>query len=277
VAKPFLKWAGGKTKHIPVIRGILDDAGVERVDTYCEPFIGGGAVFFSLQDCGLFFRRAIIGDVNEELIRCYEGVRADPIGVFEGLEKFSEPWTKRRYLAIRAKQEKHLGLAAARTIYLNKAGFNGLYRVNKSGGFNVPWGKHEKAPDWNIDDYCDCADALDDHVKIMNAEFESTLGLIHGNKSLAYLDPPYVPVNTTSNFTSYTSGGFTMKDQERVAKAFDDLAKRKIKALLSQADVPWVRERFASYRIVDIQARRNINSNGEKRGTVGEVIVCANL
>lgn len=277
MATPFLKWAGGKSKHLPVIDGILDDAGIKRVGAYCEPFIGGGAVFFALQASGSF-ERAIIGDANVELVRCYQGVRADPEGVVAGLMRFASPWNERNYQMVRAEHEEHLELSAARTIYLNKAGFNGLYRVNKNGCFNVPWGKHKKAPAWSALDFDECSDALNDHVKIVCGDFEKTLTLLpKGKRSLAYLDPPYVPVSKTSNFTGYTAGGFSMGEQERVAEAFDELAKRKNVALLSQADVPWVRERFRNYDFVEVQARRNINSKGDKRGPVGEVIVCANL
>lgn len=272
--KPFLKWAGGKARHVPVIQRLL---GKRQFRTYAEPFLGGGAVFFALAAEGRF-ERALLSDLNQELILCYRAVRDDPSDVLEYLNVFAARWSEGQYRKVRAYEEAHLAPAAARTIYLNKAGFNGLYRVNKAGVFNVPWGKKEKAPDWNRENLMECSSALNTFVMISACDFVDALHQVTlGKRDLVYLDPPYVPRSKSSDFTSYTAGGFEAAAQERVAVVFERLAKAKVTVLLSQSDVPWVRERFSGFHQEKLSVRRNISASGAGRSPVGEVIILANV
>lgn len=281
MAKPFLKWAGGKKNHVPII---LEMLGKRTFRTYVEPFVGGGAMFFGLAEHGVF-ERAVISDLNEELISCYQMVRAAPGDVHTEILYWANPWTEKRYYFVRDVRmlaSFPSAARAARTIFLNKAGFNGLYRLNRSGGFNVPWGKRKKAPDWDVDNLCDCSRVLDRFVLLRSADFDETLfGGVNtvsmGKRDLVYLDPPYVPSSETRDFTNYTGNGFGMDEQERLAGAVEKIARRGTAVILSQSDTPWVRERFRSFSIKEISVRHNISASGKSRTKVGELLIHANL
>jgi DNA adenine methylase len=271
-AHPFIKWVGGKTqllsellKHFP-----------EKIGTYYEPFIGGGAVFFTLASTRRF-ERACINDWNEELVNLYRTVRdspADLMAVLLVIEEEYKETPETVYYKWRAEDPKTLKplVAAARFIFLNKAGFNGLYRVNKKGGFNVPWGKREKVTTFDPENILACSKALLMNGSITQGDFESAVTEAKAG-DLVYFDPPYVPVNLTSNFTSYTSDGFGFPEQERLAKLFKTLVARGVKVVLSNSDTQVVRDLYAGCIIHSVQARRAVNSKGSSRGPVGEVIV----
>lgn len=277
MAKPFLKWAGGKKNHVPMVLKML---GKRNFRTYFEPFVGGGAMFFGLAEQGVF-ERAVISDLNEELISCYQMVRAAPGDVYAEILSWANPWNEKRYYFVRdAKMSPFPSAArAARTIFLNKAGFNGLYRLNSSGGFNVPWGKRKKAPDWAEDNLVDCSRELDRFVLLRSNDFEVTLfGSVNmGKRDLVYLDPPYVPSSETRDFTNYTGNGFGMDEQERLAGAVEKIARRGTAVILSQSDTPWARERFRSFSIEEISVRHSISASGKSRTKVGELLIHANL
>lgn len=276
MARPIIKWVGGKTQLLPAIEALLPRNGHER--TYFEPFMGGAAVFFHLAQRGIF-SRAVLNDWNPELVNLYRSLRDFPeelmaqIDVLQTVDP-SLGW-EARYYAIREMDPTQLSPVrrAARTVYLNKNGFNGLYRQNKSGKFNVPWGKKDQRVEcYDPDNIRSCSQLLNDFASLHQGDFLGTLDrALPGD--LVYLDPPYVPLSKTSDFTAYTSEGFDYSDQQRLAIKFRELAERGVYVLLSNSDTPLVRELYDGFEINEVHARRNINSKGAKRGPVGEVIV----
>jgi len=271
-AKPFLKWVGGKTQLLEAILDLVPT----KIGTYYEPFLGGGAVFFATASLKRF-EQAVINDRNQELVDCYTVIRDFPQELMRRLDELE--YSPEVFAELRKLLPLDMSpvYRAARTIYLNKAGFNGLYRVNKSGQFNAPFGRHKKPPrfyDENV--ILACSLALNGPVRLYSQDF-STIVDQAGPLDFVYLDPPYVPVNPTSNFVSYTAGGFSQADQERVVKLFKDLAGQGVGVLASNSDTDVVRSLYADFDIYEIKARRSINSNGAKRGPVGEVLIAANL
>lgn len=279
--RPFLKWAGGKRRlleqfstHFPT-----------QFKRYFEPFLGGGAVFFHLSGLGEFGEEgrgrkreerrkrpvAVLSDLNEELINCYVQVKERPEQLI-GLLR-SHRSTASYYYRIRAIQPVRLTPLerASRFIYLNKTCFNGLYRVNSAGEFNVPYGKYKNPV------ICDeaalrLASAALQSAKLSSGTFEKSLKMAKPG-DFVYLDPPYVPINSTSSFTSYTSGGFTEADQERLAEEVRRLDRLGVKVLLSNSDTDMVRHLYRGFNIAVVRCNRAINSNPLGRGVVNEVLV----
>ena len=279
-ARPFCKWVGGKTQLLPTLLKLFP----QKVTTYFEPFTGGGSVFFTMAAEGRF-EFAVINDMNWELVNAYCTVRDEPADLMAVLLTIEEEYKESPeavYYKWRAEDPKTLLplAAAARFIFLNKAGFNGLYRVNSKGGFNSPWGKREKVTTFDAENILACSAALLKNVTLRQGDFSKILegdavldvGAAKAG-DLVYFDPPYVPLNPTSNFTSYTSVGFGLKEQERLAKLFKKLSDRGVKVVLSNSDTPVVRDLYAGFTIHEVQARRAVNSKGSSRGPVGEVIV----
>lgn len=268
-ARPFLKWAGGKTQLIPTLLETLPS----RNATYFEPFIGGGAVFFALAAQGTRFQHAVINDWNRELVDAYRAIRDFPEEVIDQLKLL--PYSKEIFLELRAKLPQDFSPCrrAARMIYLNKTCFNGLYRVNKAGGFNVPFGKFKNPPTiLDADNLRAVAKVLNHHVTLLDGDFATAVDNAQSGDAV-YFDPPYVPVNTTANFTSYTSDGFTIDDQHRLVASFRLLVERGVAVVASNSDTDVIRELYKGFEIHEIQARRSINSKGDKRGSVGELII----
>lgn len=267
-AKPFLKWAGGKTQ----ILGRIFEHLPKVLRTYYEPFLGGGAVFFALaQEREL--SRAVINDCNVELMDCYRVIRDFPEDLMRQLDRYK--YDQKLFDRLRAQMPAKLSPVqrAARMIYLNKNGFNGLYRVNRKGEFNVPFGTFKNPPrTYDRENILACSKLLSRFVDIQNIDFQESLRTARGD-DLVYLDPPYVPATATSSFTSYTSGGFGLKEQERLAMTFRDLVHRDVWVIASNSDTPTVRELYRGFEIIPLQARRSINSKGDKRGPVGEVLI----
>jgi len=266
-AKPFLKWVGGKTQLLPE----LLKAFPKEIGTYYEPFVGGGSVFFNLANSGQF-KNAIINDWNLELVTCYRVIKKQPQALMAALDLLH--YDKTLFLAQRALRPEGLSDVdrAARMIFLNKCGFNGLYRVNKSGQFNVPFGSYKTPPTLYVEPNIRACSAALQHVNIYNTDFDDILEHA-GPGDLVYFDPPYVPLNPTSDFTSYTSVGFGMADQIRLADRVKDLANRKVKVVLSNSDTPLVRKLYQDFEIREIMARRSINSKAEGRGAITEILV----
>lgn len=269
LAAPVLKWVGGKRQLMDEIVPLLP----KSYTTYYEPFIGGGAVLFELQP-----DKAVINDVNGELINLYNTIKDDVELLIEDLRKHentSEYFYKIRELD-RNKEEYDILTnveKASRVIYLNKTCFNGLFRVNKAGEFNSPYGKYKNP---NIVDevtlravskYFNRA-----NIKIINGDFEECLkGVRKG--SFVYLDPPYDPVSSSANFTGYDKGGFNRDEQIRLKKICDKLNKRGVKFLLSNSSTEFIKDLYKEYDIKIVKAKRAINSNGNSRGEVDEVLV----
>lgn len=268
--KPLVKWAGGKRQLLPHIHAALP-AGTPR--RYYEPFIGGGAVLFSLTPAS-----ARVNDLNSELINLYEVVRE---GVDELISLVSTyPNDADFFYQLRAVDrdaERFAALSAteraARTLYLNKTCYNGLYRVNSAGQFNAPFGRYKNPT------ICD-ADTLrgvhqyfrDNDVTFTQGDFAAAVEGA-GEGDFVYFDPPYDPVNVTSSFTGYQKGGFDRAEQERLKAVCDGLDARGVKFLLSNSATEFIRELYADFSIDTVAATRAINSVGSRRGKVDEVLV----
>jgi DNA adenine methylase len=266
-ARPPIKWAGGKRQLLPELRKALP----AKWRHYYEPFIGGGALFFDLRASG-WTGAATLGDANERLVRTYIGVRDSVETVIELLKKTR--YDKTFYLRERARNPDLFGddaEIAAWFIYLNKTGFNGLYRVNRRGEFNVPFGRHDNPLICDDINLRACAKALC-KTKFVIGDFEKTLKSAETG-DLVYCDPPYIPVSASANFTSYTRDGFDMPDQVRLRDCAAALKKRGVHVILSNADVPAVRKLYKGFTIRAVSARRAINSKATSRGAVGEVII----
>lgn len=259
---PFLKWVGGKGKLLEQFASLLP----ATFDRYFEPFFGGGAVFFSLVP-----RSAVLSDVNAELVECYRAVRdsVDDVIAALGAHRYEEA----HFYEVRALDPRPLAMPerAARTIFLNRAGFNGLYRVNRQGRFNVPFGRYTNPRLCDAPNLRACSHALAG-VELLCGDFAAAV-VTAKRGDFVYFDPPYVPVSTTANFTHYAAGRFDWGEQERLAKLFADLSRRGVLVMLSNADTAEVRDLFDGFRIDRVAAARSVNSNPEKRGKVGEVVV----
>jgi DNA adenine methylase len=261
--RPFLKWAGGKGQLLSQLAPLLP---AEPVRRYFEPFVGGGAMFFAMEP-----RVAILSDINPELIDVYTAVQRDVEGLIAALapHRYEEAY----YYEVRAWDPAELPLLdrAARTIYLNRAGFNGLYRLNSKGGFNVPFGRHTNPTLCDAPNLRACSRALADaHIEVRR--FDAILD--HAEPSdFVYLDPPYVPLSATSNFTSYSATSFDEPEQRELAEVFRELTRRGVKAMLSNSNAPLVHELYEGFDIQLVSARRNINSKATSRHAIHEVLV----
>ncbi len=261
-AGPFLKWVGGKTALLPELLKHVPS----RLRRYHEPFVGGGALFFTVTPS-----RAILSDSNAELVHCYQQVRDAAGPVLDVLAR--HVYERTHYLHVRAQDPLALSPAerAARFIYLNKTCFNGLWRVNRAGRFNVPIGGYKNPR------FCDPttllrASAALKGVQIANDPFEKSLQRTAPG-DFVYLDPPYDPVSATSNFTSYTAGAFTWEDQQRLADECRTLNRRGVRFVLSNSATPRIRELYKSFEQRTVRAPRHISCKGDGRGHVDELLV----
>jgi DNA adenine methylase len=263
---PFLKWAGGKRQLLPRILATIPP----RVNTYYEPFVGGGAVFFAMAAAGRF-RRAVLGDFNRELILCYEALRDDVEAVILALAPYK--YDKDLYYEVREIDPETQAPAAraARLIYLNRCGYNGLYRVNSSGRFNVPFGRY-KNPLICDEKRLRAASAALAGVKLVCQDFGTTLSKPRAG-DFVYLDPPYVPLSPTSSFTAYARTPFGPDEQARLAALLRDLGRRQVHALLSNSDCAETRALYDPKLRERVPVRRAINSVASGRAAVGELLV----
>lgn len=270
ILTPILKWVGGKRQLLSEICPLIP----KKITTYVEPFVGGGAVLFELQP-----KRAIINDFNKELINTYKVVKEDPHKLLEFLETHDKNNCEDYYYEIRSLDrsddfEKMSNIEkAARIIYLNKTCFNGLYRVNQAGQFNSPYGRYKNPNIINRPAVLAMSNYFNNNdIKIMQGDYREVLkDLTKG--TFVYFDPPYLPISTSSSFTGYTEGGFDEKEQIELKKECDKLSAKGIKFMLSNSDHPTIRELYKNYNITTVQARRAINSKGNKRGEIKEVLV----
>lgn len=268
VPRPFLKWAGGKTQ--------LADALLERMpvsfNAYHEPFIGSGAIFFRLYR-EQNIRYAVLSDLNAELIDTYLAIRDCVSEVVKILSEF--PHKEKFYYDIRARDPWKLSLPerAARMIYLNKTGYNGLYRVNRQGRFNVPFGRYKSPKYLDRENLLAVSQALQ-NVEILCVPFETVLDRANAG-DWVYFDPPYVPVSQTANFTSYHANGFGLKDQERLRDICIELSRNNVYITLSNSDTEIIRSLYkpARFAIDEVLANRAINCNGAKRGKITELVI----
>ena len=297
-ARPFLKWAGGKSqllgefgKHLPV-----RDLSNRTITRYVEPFIGGGALFFYLNK-RFSFEQCTVCDVNEELILAYRVIQKSLpllIGELETLESAYRAKDERRkeslYYKVRdtfngdrpAIDFRHYNARwigrAAQIIFLNHTCYNGLFRVNRDGGFNVPLGRYKNPDILKRDNLAGVATLLK-NTRIIRGDFTRCRNAVDDH-TFVYFDPPYRPLNPTSSFTSYSRAGFSDKDQVRLARFFRELDRKGAKIMLSNSDPgnesprdSFFDELYAGYTIRRVPAKRMINCNGARRGTVSELLI----
>lgn len=274
--KPFVKWVGGKRQLLNQFRELEIYPPKDfkpKKNTYHEPFVGGGAMFFDLLP-----HKAELSDMNFELVTTYNVIRDNPEILIQELNSDKYIYDKEVFLGIRAKQQAELSNieTAARFIYLNRTAFNGMYRVNSSGGFNVPFGRYSNP---KICDECNIravSSALKD-VKVNHRDYKAVLQKAK-SKDFVYFDPPYYPLTKTASFTSYTKDAFLDKEQTELRDTFLELHYRGCFVMLSNSDTPFINELFASYQkcgitIHKVLAGRAINSDAKMRGKVSEVVV----
>jgi len=275
--KPLLRWAGGKRKLVPTILAHMPDS----YRRYHEPFLGGGAVFFGMPHGGT--EAPMLSDVNEDLVNAYGWVRDQPLILADSLAAMAN--TPEVYARVRAEEPASAVGRAVRFLYLNMTCFNGLYRVNRAGKFNVPYGKRKlslASPDVRSAIFVTSAFLRQRGAHVRRLSFvEAGEDVQEGD--VVYCDPPYVPLSKTSSFTAYDGDGFGSADHERLAACARTWALRGATVLLSNADAPWVRATYFALReeiprvTVDlhaIEASRSIAADGEKRGKVGELLIC---
>ena len=294
--RPILKWAGGKRQLLPALRPYYP----VQFQRYFEPFLGSGAVFLDLYNDGrLDGREAHLSDVNADIIGCYRTVRDSVEEVIEALSELEREYRLHRrahFYDVRDNQfnpvRAGIGEAgcpaacytprlAAMLIYLNRTGYNGLYRVNSRGAFNVPHGRHDKPRICDGENLRHVAVALRQpgvHLDVMT--FENALASA-GAGDFVYLDPPYAPLSKTAQFTAYTSQGFGSEEHGRLQRAVIELAARGARVLLSNSAAPAVRRlyaesheaRSAGLKTRSVEARRAINSRASGRGTIREYLI----
>lgn len=262
--RPFLKWAGGKGQMLDKLLPLLP----KQIDTYYEPFLGGGAVFFALAR-ERRFRKAILSDANEELINSYIALKSEPKRVLSELKRHAAKHCKEYYYEVRSAKPRGSAQRAARTIYLNRTGFNGLYRVNQKGQFNVPFGAYKNPKIIDIENLYAVSLALQD-TEISVCDF-SAIGDL-GSKDAAYFDPPYLPVGPQS-FTRYHKDEFGKSDHNRLAKFFVKLQSNGACVVLTNSSAADTYTLYSGQRILEIDSRRSINSNASARGAVKDVVV----
>jgi DNA adenine methylase len=261
--RPFIKWAGGKGRLIQQYSPYFPHS----FKTYYEPFLGGGAIFFHLHP-----KRAILMDINPELVNVYRCVRDEVESLIALLWQHQTKHCPEYYYWLRANPRSTNLERAARLIYLNKTCFNGLYRENSKGQFNVPIGRY-KNPRICDPDLLRSASFSLRTARIEVNPFEAILKYAKNEQDFVYFDPPYYPLSQTSSFTAYSRYAFTKNDQIKLRDIFVTLANRGVKVMLSNSDCPFIQDLYRGFRIHTILAARAINSKAEKRGKITEILV----
>lgn len=288
-AKPFIKWVGGKSQLLEQLDNQLP-AEFENWDnaTYIEPFVGGGAMLFYMLQRYPNIKQAVINDINEDLITCYQTVRDSSELLIKSLQEIeaqyislqNEELRKEFFLTTRKRyNDKNLDPIDNTTLFffLNKTCFNGLYRVNRKGGFNVPFGRYAHPTICNAAIIRNDSELLQ-RVVIQNGDFESTFNYANGN-TLFYFDPPYRPLNATSNFKDYAKEPFNDEEQVRLKTFCDKIHDLGFKFLLSNSDSKddndnyFFETLYEKYQIARVWAKRSINSVGNKRGQLTEIVI----
>jgi len=290
IAKPFLKWAGGKTQLINDIEKSLPNAITTSKFTYIEPFVGSGAILFWMLNNFPKLEKAVINDINEDLINTYKIIATKPKELISILQTFQneyhsleneqekkkEYYYEKREIYNLRKTDK--SVQAALFIFLNRSCFNGLYRVNKSNGYNVPMGSYKKPTICDENNILSVSNALQ-KVEILCGDYEATLKEATSN-SFFYFDPPYKPLSNTSSFNSYAKDEFNDEEQIRLRNFCSQLEKKGHKWMLSNSDVKgkdindnFFDEIYSEFSIARVKARRSINANPEKRGELNELLI----
>jgi DNA adenine methylase len=271
--KPFVKWAGGKRQLIPEIAKHLP----KKIGTYFEPFLGGGALLFHLLSENKILK-GHVSDLNADLVLSYVTIRENLGGLLKSLQKHSDNYfsnSKSYYYSVRESNPKNQIEKVSRLLFLNRTCFNGLYRVNSKGKFNVPLGRYSHPNIVQEENLTLVNQFLNqNNIIIKCQDFSSTIQKAKKG-DFVYFDPPYQPVSKTANFTSYTNGNFGLNDLKRLAKVSNELAKKGVNVLLSNSSSKQVRELFSSkhWEITKIQANRAINSDSNKRTGHFELLI----
>lgn len=289
VIKPFIKWAGGKSQLINDIRAKYP----KKIDCYCEPFVGGGAVLLDVL-ANIKPQKVLINDINTELINTYIQVQQNSDGLIKHLSEFQDEYwgmndeeRKNMYISIR-EQFNFLKIngngdvnleKAVLFIFLNKTCFNGLYRVNKKGLFNVPIGSYKKPPICDSDNLKTISSLLQG-VTIRCGDYKECANFID-DKTFVYIDPPYRPLTATASFTAYSENDFNDDEQIRLGQFVDNIHQKGAKVVISNSDPKNADENdhffdnlYSSYSVQRVSAKRMINSNGNSRGSISELLIC---
>lgn len=273
--QPFIKWVGGKRNLLHQILPLLPD----DFNAYHEPFLGGAALFFELFSMGKLKNKEVyLSDINTELINAYQVVKTNPEKLIEELLRFKQNhsetfyhealvWDRKTDFAEMCPIKR-----AARFIYLNKTCYNGLYRVNQKGFFNVPMGRYKDPKICDSETIFACSYALK-HATIEHVSYQKVIHLAKAN-DLVYFDPPYYPLNKTSSFTAYSKNSFSQKEQTELFETFDVLAQRNVWVFLSNSSTPFIMDLFKKYPTKTLEAHRFINCKGKNRSKVNEILVC---
>jgi len=265
--RPFVKWAGGKRQLL----NILNASAPDNFGRYYEPFIGGGAFLFSqLPDS------ATISDANPELINCYQVIRDDVEALIRSLQQHKNE--EEHFYFVRAKKPSKMTTVqrASRFIFLNKTCFNGLYRENKSGQFNAPFGRYEKPRIVDKENLRAISEYLQTYdVEIGCSDYQAVLSKAQSG-DFVYFDPPYAPMTKTASFASYVKGGFGLEDQAELAKVFAELTRRGVLVMLSNSNTQIIHDLYKGFNIQTIHASRSINCKGGKRGKEANEVLVTN-
>ncbi len=263
--KPFIRWAGGKQN---LIKEIYSHISLQKINTFFEPFLGGASFFLNGS-----FKRSFLSDLNPNLTNCYEQIKRDPISVHKGLKQFKTPVKSETYYEVRDKFNKHNGEQtldqAIRFIFLNKTSFNGIYRVNRSGLYNVPYGKPNPSFS-SLNHLIKISEKLQ-KASIFNGYYDEIESLVVKN-DLIYLDPPYPKLSDTAYFNHYTLDKFGHDEQIKVAEFADRMNKKGASVIISNADLIEIRELYKKWKIIECSTYRYISCKKE-RIKVKELII----
>jgi DNA adenine methylase len=268
LVRPIVKWAGGKTRLLSSLKPHVP----KQIKTYAEPFAGGAALFFALAgEAPRRFEGAVLNDANPELVACYRAIQRHVDDVIAALGKYR--YDRTLYYKTRDRDTAQMSDVerAARFIFLNRTCYNGLWRVNAKGKFNVPFGRYRDPRICDPDALRAASWALAG-TTIHNGDF-TTVTRELGAGDFVYFDPPYVPVSKTADFTSYAAGGFGASDQARLVSEIRRLRTAGARVVLSNADTPETRALYKGFKKVTVEAPRPINSNAQKRGPARELVV----
>lgn len=287
IVKPFIKWAGGKNQLLNELVKKLPFENYNNITKYAEPFVGGGAVLFYILN-NYNIKEVYISDINSKLIVTYKMIKKNVDELIIKLEKIQEEYLRldensRKIYYLEKRKEFNLSNLndidiATLFIFLNKTCFNGLYRVNKKGEFNVPMGKYKKPLICDRENLKQVSNKLK-NVKIICGDYKKSIKFIDSD-TFVYFDPPYRPINITSSFTAYTKDSFTDNEQIELAKYIDKLTEKGAKIMLSNSDPKNVNkndaffdELYNKYNIFRVKAKRTINSNASSRGEIYELVI----
>ncbi len=266
--RPVLKWAGGKRQLLPAIINNMPD----HFNKYYEPFLGGAALLISLYSLGKL-GSCIISDINRDIFNLYVNIRENPQRFIDEMNNLKFRNSKEDYYEARNlfNSTQDPLTRSVLFIYLNRHGYNGLYRVNSRNEFNVPFGRYNNPSMPSGENILAMSEILQS-CTILNSDFEIAVSNAKSG-DFVYFDPPYMPLNRTSYFTSYTSSGFNARDQERLAEVFIELTNRGVYVMESNANSHFIRELYRDFHLLEVDARRNINSVGADRGKIKELII----